>query len=86
MTNIVTAGKYSVVATNKLTNCVSKPVTTEVVLAQIAIASYALNENFTDNQFVTVTATGVLGASGFYEYQLDQNGYQDSNIFKKFIF
>ena len=81
LTNIVTAGKYSVVATNKLTNCVSKPVTTEVVLAQIAIASYALNENFTDNQFVTVTATGVLGASGFYEYQLDQNGYQDSNIF-----
>ncbi len=75
---IIDAGTYSVVATNKLTGCVSEKVTTNVILSQIAIASFALSENFSDDQFVTITAEG---AGGVYEYQLDDNAYQDSNIF-----
>ena len=75
---IVVAGTYSVVATNKLTGCVSEKVTTKVILSQIAIASFALSENFSDDQFVTITAEG---AGGVYEYQLDDNLFQDSNIF-----
>jgi gliding motility-associated-like protein len=76
--SIIVAGTFSVVATNKLTGCVSEKVTTNVILSQIAIASFALSENFSDDQFVTITAEG---AGGIYEYQLDDNLYQDSNIF-----
>ncbi len=75
---IIVAGTYSVVVTNKSTGCVSEKVTTNVILSQIAIASFALSENFSDDQFVTITAEG---AGGVYEYQLDDNLFQDSNIF-----
>lgn len=78
---IIVAGTYSVVTTNKITGCFSKKVTTNVILSQIAVASLALSENFSNNQFVTVAAVGVNGGSGNYEYQFDENNYQDSNVF-----
>ncbi len=81
LNNIIVTGKYTVVATNKLTKCISEPKTTKVILSQVAVASYVLSENFSDNQFITVTATGVNGGSGNYEYQFDDNSYQESNIF-----
>ncbi len=83
---IIVAGTYSVIATNKITGCVSEKVTTTVILSQIAIASLALSENFSDNQVVTVATIGVNGGSGNYEYQFDENNYQDSNIFNNVPF
>ena len=37
-----------------------------------------MSENFSDNQYVTISAEG---SGGIYEYQLDDNVYQDSPTF-----
>ena len=83
---IIVAGSYSVIATNKITGCVSEKVTTNVILSQIAIASLALSENFSDNQFITITTIGVNGGSGQYEFQFDDGEFQESNIFNNLPF
>jgi gliding motility-associated-like protein len=75
---VSTAGNYSLVVTDKITGCVSKPQQVTVNYSQKAIVKYTTNEAFSENQSITVTATG----DGEYEYQLDDNDFQDENIFE----
>ena len=72
-------GKYSLIATNISTGCSSFPISVEVSPSQPAIVSYAITEDFSDNQNITVEAVGV---GGDYEYQLDFGSFQDSPIFE----
>jgi gliding motility-associated-like protein len=73
------AGNYSVVATSNLTGCSSEPTVASVTVSQPAIITYATSDDFSENQNITVTATG---SGGDYEYQLDNGPFQDSNIFE----
>lgn len=75
---VVTAGNYGLVVTDKLTGCVSLPQQVTVNYSQKAIVKYTTNEAFSENQSITVTATG----DGEYEYQLDDNDFQDENVFE----
>lgn len=72
-------GVYSVVATNIATGCSSEPTPATVISSEPAIVSYAVTENFDENQIITVEATGV---GGDYEYQLDAGPFQDSPSFE----
>ena len=74
--NIILPDNYTLTVTNTVGCTATK--TTEVVISQAAIASYSLSENFSDNQYVTISAEG---SGGIYEYQLDENMYQDSPTF-----
>jgi gliding motility-associated-like protein len=76
-------GVYSVIATNINTGCASEPTPATVTSSEPAIVSYAVSENFDDNQAVTVEATGV---GGDYEYQLDNGPFQDSPTFENVSF
>ena len=71
-------GVYSVIATNITTGCASEPTPATVTSSEPAIVSYAVSENFDDNQEITIEATGV---GGDYEYQLDFGPFQDSPTF-----
>lgn len=71
-------GIYSLDIKNNTTLCSIPTKFITVKLSRIALASYSLSENFNDNQFITITA---IGDGGDYEYQLDESGFQDSNIF-----
>ncbi len=75
---VVTAGNYGLVVTDQLTGCVSLPQQITVNYSQKAIVKYTTNEAFSDNQSIIVTATG----EGEYEYQLDDNDFQDQNVFE----
>ena len=72
-------GVYSVVATDILTGCSSEPAPATVLSSEPAIVSYALSQNFEDNQVITIEAVGV---GGDYEYQLDFGPFQDSPTFE----
>ncbi len=72
-------GVYSVVATNITTGCSSEPTPATVISSEPAIVSYAITENFDENQIITIQATGV---GGDYEYQLDAGPFQDSPSFE----
>jgi gliding motility-associated-like protein len=75
----VLPGVYSVVATDILSGCASEPTPATVLSSEPAIVSYAITENFADNQVITVEAAGV---GGDYEYQLDFGPFQDSPTFE----
>ncbi len=75
----VLPGVYSVVATDIVTGCASEPMPATVASSEPAIVSYAVTENFDDNQVITVEATGV---GGDYEYQLDNGLFQNSPTFE----
>jgi gliding motility-associated-like protein len=68
-----------VIATDLLTGCASEPTPATVISSEPAIVSYAVSENFDDNQVITITAVGV---GGDYEYQLDFGPFQDSPTFE----
>jgi len=72
-------GVYSLIATNVATGCTSFPISVEVTPSEPAIVSYAVTEDFSDEQIITVTA---VGDGGDYEYQLDYGPFQDSPIFE----
>lgn len=72
-------GVYSVIATDIATGCTSEPIPATVDSSEPAIVSYAVTENFDDNQIIAVEAMGV---GGDYEYQLDHGLFQDSPIFE----
>jgi len=72
-------GVYSVIATDLVTGCASEPTPATVISSEPAIVSYAVSENFDDNQVITITAVGV---GGDYEYQLDFGPFQDSPTFE----
>lgn len=70
-------GTYNVVATSIATGCTSAPASAIVSPSEPAVVSYSVNEDFADNQSVTVNTEG----NGDYEYQLDNGDFQDSPIF-----
>ena len=73
------AGNYEVIATNKVTGCVSSPVSANVT-ASFPGESIATTQTpaFADDATITVTVTG---GNGIYEYRLDDGPFQASNIF-----
>ncbi len=71
-----TAGTYSVTVTNS-DNC-SNTASVNVHESDKAIIENVEVVDFTDNNSITVTATGI----GDYEYSLDGMNYQDSNVFQ----
>ncbi|WDO13024.1 T9SS type B sorting domain-containing protein [Flavobacterium sp. WW92] len=72
-------GSYSVIATSNATGCSSNLVTVEVIRSEKPTVTYTVNNNFGDNQSITVIATGV---GGNYVYQLDGGPFQESNVFE----
>jgi gliding motility-associated-like protein len=72
-------GIYSLIATNTSTGCNSEEVFVNVNTSQLAIVGYTVSEDFSNNQTVTVIATG---NGGDYEYQLDNGFFQDSPVFE----
>ncbi|MNS01637.1 hypothetical protein D3C72_329220 [compost metagenome] len=72
-------GKYEVIATNKVTGCVSSPVSANVT-ASFPGESIATTQTpaFAEDATITVTVTG---GNGTYEYKLDDGAFQTSNVF-----
>lgn len=75
----VLVGTYTLIATNNVTGCASKPTPIVVSPSEPADVSFTISDDFSDNQIITVIATGV---GGDYEYQLDTDSFQDSPIFQ----
>jgi gliding motility-associated-like protein len=76
---VLIAGDYSVIATNKNTGCVSQSVTASVVASFPATAiSTTQTPAFAENATITITVTG---GNTVYEYQLDDGAFQSSNVF-----
>jgi gliding motility-associated-like protein len=74
-------GNYSVIATSIATGCFSSQVFATVVSAQMA-SDFIVNieDNFTDNNVITVL---VQGGSGPFYFQLDNGTFQTSNVFNQ---
>lgn len=72
-------GIYSLVATNNTTGCSSQLTEINVQQSEPAEISYVVEDDFSSNQRIIVTANGF---GGNYEYQLDNGLFQDSNIFE----
>jgi len=72
-------GDYSLIVTDKTSNCVSKPVNALITennsSPKIEIQQ---TESFSDNATITIS---VLNEVESYSYQLDQEPFQSSNIF-----
>jgi hypothetical protein len=74
-----TVGTYSVIATNTATNCESEIVSANVTSTTPATAiTYTVTNAFSDNATITVNVTG---GTGTLLYQLDDEGFQESNVF-----
>ena len=78
----VLPGVYTVVAIKTSTGCSSGPITVTVSPSEPAIVTYTVSDDFSDNQTITVVATG---NGGIYEYQLDNGPFQDSPIFDQVV-
>lgn len=72
-----TAGKFTIKATNKSTNCSSTKIPVTIIASEPAIFTYTVTEDFSKNPIITVIAEG----QGDYEYQLDDNLFQNSTVF-----
>lgn len=70
-------GPYSVVATNNITGCSATANTTIDSHLPPGIVSATVSSYFSVTQTVTVN----VSPPGIYEYKLDFNPYQDSNVF-----
>lgn len=70
-------GVYTLTSTSSVTSCTS---TRSVTMnpSEPATITYSTSEDFANQPFVTIIATGV---GGNYEYQLDGGQYQDSPTF-----
>jgi gliding motility-associated-like protein len=75
----VVPGLYTVEVRNPITGCSTVSAPVSVISSEPAIVSYALTQDFSDNQIITIEAVGV---GGDYEYQLDFGPYQDSPTFE----
>lgn len=71
-------GTYSVIVTSA-NGCASNRTFAKIIPSSKPIASYTVTQNFEDNQTIVVIATG---AASDFEYQLDGNPFQDSNVFE----
>lgn len=74
----VLPGVYTLVATSIATGCASEAISVTVTASEPAVVAYEVSQDFTDNQSITVTATG---QGNNFEYQLDDGPFQDSNVF-----
>lgn len=72
-------GIFSLVVTNITTGCISEVFETIVEQSEPAEVTYVVEDDFSDNQRIIITANG---QGGDYEYQLDNGQFQDSNIFE----
>jgi gliding motility-associated-like protein len=73
-------GKYTVVATNTITGCVSNVAIGTITSSFPATGiNVTVSEAFTENSIVTVT---VVGGTGNYLYQLGEGVLQTSNVFE----
>jgi gliding motility-associated-like protein len=72
-------GKYEVIATNKVTGCVSSSVSANVT-ASFPGESLTTTQTPAFAEDATITAT-VTGGNGTYEYKLDDGAFQTSNVF-----
>lgn len=72
-------GEYAVIATDLFSGCIS-PIVTAVVSESILGESLLIQQSaaFSENPTITVT---VLGGEGPFYYQLDDFGFQNSNVF-----
>ena len=75
----VLPGVYTLVVTNSATSCSSAAVNITVSPSEPAVVAYEVSQDFSDNQSVTVTATG---QGNNFEYQLDDGNFQDSAVFE----
>ena len=71
-------GVYTLVVTKTSTGCSSEEIPVNVIQSEPAVITYSVEEEFSDNQTLTITASG---QGGEYEYQLDNGPFQDSNVF-----
>jgi gliding motility-associated-like protein len=72
-------GTYSLIVTNTITGCISDEVFANVIEVQPATAvSATVTDAFSDNATITVSVTG---GTGTLLYQLDDEGFQESNVF-----
>lgn len=74
----VAPGVYTITATNIASGCVSEPVSVTVTPSEPAVVAFAVTEDFSDEQSITVITTG----TGDYEYMLDNGVFQDSPVFE----
>lgn len=72
-------GTFSVIVTGS-NGCASDKTPVKVIPSSKAITTYTVTQNFEDNQTIVVIATGASGS--IYEYQLDGDPFQDSNVFE----
>ncbi|SDW50573.1 T9SS type B sorting domain-containing protein [Flavobacterium degerlachei] len=75
-------GTYSVKATNKSTNCSSTVIEAIVTETLSNTTTFKITQTnaFSDNATLTIA---VIEGSANYEYQLDQNPFQESNVFSE---
>ena len=72
-------GTYSLIVINTLTTCISEEVFATVSEVQPATAiTHTVTDAFSDNATITVEVTG---GTGVLMYQLDDEGFQESNVF-----
>jgi gliding motility-associated-like protein len=72
-------GTYSLIVTNTITGCISEEVFANVIEVQPATAASAsVTDAFSDNATITVSVTD---GTGTLLYQLDDEGFQESNVF-----
>jgi gliding motility-associated-like protein len=77
---VVKEGEYSVIVTDGQTACSNKAFAT-VTLSKMASDFHAnVNEDFAETSSVNVK---VIGGTGPFLFQLDDTGFQESNIFNK---
>jgi gliding motility-associated-like protein len=74
----ITPGIYSIIATNVVTGCASEENFSTVAASEPAEITLEVSNEFTNNQSITVIASGV---GGNYVYQLDDGIFQSSNVF-----
>ena len=73
----VVPGVYSLTSTSSVTGCSSTRSVT-IHPSEPATITYTTSADFSDQRYITITATGV---GGNYEYQLDGGSFQDSPTF-----
>ena len=73
-------GTYSVLVTNKITNCKSNAIIAIVTETISNTSSFEIRQTnaFSDDTTLTISS---IGGTGTYEYQLDQGPFQQSNIY-----
>lgn len=76
-------GKYSVTAINNNTNCSGETFATVESFQMPSDVIVKLSDAFADKSFVNVE---VIGGTGPFQYQLDNNPFQYSNVFNDLSF